>query len=125
MPSVRLYHKFGFLIPLTRKEIGEMARTTPETTMRVLKKFEKQNYLEGYRRKVVIKNFEALPRWPIYQTEGPAFDGRGDKNIGPYRRRLTGTHADTVRIWLAQSPGWDLHSLEESMLAKARIIKQS
>ncbi|MFH1618348.1 MAG: Crp/Fnr family transcriptional regulator [bacterium] len=56
-----LHHKFGAVLPITRAEIGEVAGTTPETTMRVLKKFEHRGFLrESKRRQVVIGNVAAL-----------------------------------------------------------------
>ena len=69
---VYLYHKFGVSIPLTRQEIGEMAGTTPETTMRFLKKFEKRGYLKGYRGKVCIQN----PDFLIAHLKNPNLDNK-------------------------------------------------
>jgi CRP-like cAMP-binding protein len=39
---VYLAHKFGRSVPLTRAEIGALAGTTPETTMRVLARFSRE-----------------------------------------------------------------------------------
>ena len=44
-----LYHKFGFTLPLSRAEIGEMAGTTPETAMRAVKVLQKRGLLNGGR----------------------------------------------------------------------------
>ncbi len=55
-----LYHKFGFSLPLTRAEIGQMAGTTPETTMRLLKRFSQKGLLEGHRGQVVLTDLKGL-----------------------------------------------------------------
>lgn len=55
-----LYGKFGFSIPLTCAEIGGSAGTTPETTMRVLKAFERRGWVRRARRRVEIADLSGL-----------------------------------------------------------------
>lgn len=55
-----LYHKFGFSLPLSRAEMGQMAGTTPETAMRVLKNLEERGLLERRRGKVIIGDLPGL-----------------------------------------------------------------
>jgi len=57
-----LYHKFGFSIPLSRAEIGEMAGTTPETAIRVLRGLERRGYVTGGRGSVTISDLAGLKR---------------------------------------------------------------
>lgn len=59
---VYLHHKFGAVLPMTRAEIGEMAGTTSETTMRVFKVFQRKGYLRRSRRRrqVAIADLCAL-----------------------------------------------------------------
>lgn len=47
-------------VPLTRQDLGEMAGTTVETTIRVLSRWQKQGILSGTRRQMVIHDEEAL-----------------------------------------------------------------
>jgi CRP-like cAMP-binding protein len=55
-----LYHKFGADLPLNRKEVGAMAGTTPETTMRVLKAMEREGILDGQRHRVAVRDLARL-----------------------------------------------------------------
>jgi CRP-like cAMP-binding protein len=55
-----LYGKFGRSLPLTCAEIGASAGTTPETTMRVFKGFERHGWLERSRGRVEIAELGAL-----------------------------------------------------------------
>lgn len=55
-----LHHKFGITLPMTRAEIGEMAGTTPETTMRMLKVFEGRGWLKRHRHAVAIRDVPGL-----------------------------------------------------------------
>lgn len=57
---IYLHHKFGPTLPLTRTEIGQLAGTTPETAMRMLRRFEEQKLLERQRGKIVIKDLDRL-----------------------------------------------------------------
>jgi CRP-like cAMP-binding protein len=51
-----LSSKFGTTLPLTRKEIAEMAGTTTETTIRVLSRLRDGNIIRSTRGKIVILN---------------------------------------------------------------------
>jgi CRP-like cAMP-binding protein len=55
-----LCHKFGTTIPLTSGEIGEMAQTTPETSMRKLKIFETAGLIRRSRGLVVVADRRGL-----------------------------------------------------------------
>lgn len=54
--------KFGRRIPLTRAEIAALAGTTPETAMRVLKKFERDRLVSSGRGGLILVEPEALRR---------------------------------------------------------------
>ncbi len=49
-----LSSKFGATLPLTRKDIADMAGTTTETTIRVLSRLKKGNIIRSSRGKIVI-----------------------------------------------------------------------
>lgn len=53
---LEMVREFGNSIPLTRREIGEMASTTVETSIRVLSKLENAGYISSVRGKIVVKN---------------------------------------------------------------------
>jgi CRP/FNR family transcriptional regulator len=55
-----LFHKFGFVLPLSRAEIGEMAGTTPETAIRVIKALERRGLVNGTRGAVTIVDLAGL-----------------------------------------------------------------
>lgn len=56
-----LHHKFGPTLPMTRAEIGEIAGTTSETSMRIMKRFEQRGLLRrSPRRQVVISDLSSL-----------------------------------------------------------------
>lgn len=55
-----LYHKFGFTLPFSRAEIGEMAGTTPETAMRILKLLEDRKLILRRSRQVIITDLAGL-----------------------------------------------------------------
>lgn len=55
-----LFHKFGFTLPLSRAEIGQMAGTTPETAIRVLRALSKKGYIRGGRGRVLIHDIAGL-----------------------------------------------------------------
>jgi len=55
-----LYHKFGFTLPLNRSEIGRMAGTTTETSIRVLKRLEQRGLLRGGRGRLQIEDLSGL-----------------------------------------------------------------
>jgi CRP/FNR family transcriptional regulator len=57
---VYLINEFGETIPLTRREIAEMAGTTVETCIRTFKKFEKDGLVDSARKKIHIKNLQKL-----------------------------------------------------------------
>jgi len=57
---VGLTDQFGNTIPLTRKEIAEMAGTTVETSIRTFSKLEDQGLVFGVRGKITVKNVQAL-----------------------------------------------------------------
>ena len=52
--------KFGDAIPLTRKELGELAGTTVETAIRITRDFEQRGWLELGRGKFMVKDRVAL-----------------------------------------------------------------
>jgi len=60
---IYLHERFGATLPLTRMEIGQLSGTTPETAMRMLKRFETMKLLKGYRGRIEIKDLEGLKRW--------------------------------------------------------------
>jgi CRP-like cAMP-binding protein len=55
-----LIGEFGKTIPLTRREIAEMAGTTVETCIRTFKNLEEEGLVETERGKITIKDFKAL-----------------------------------------------------------------
>jgi len=55
-----LFHKFGFTVPLSRAEIGQMAWTSPETAIRVICRLQKKGYLQGARGRVSIRDIVGL-----------------------------------------------------------------
>lgn len=59
---LQLDEKFGGEIPLTRRELGELAHTTVETTIRVLKEFESRGWVELGRSRVRVLDRDALER---------------------------------------------------------------
>lgn len=52
--------KFGPDVPLTRRELGELAGTTVETAIREIKKFERAGWVQLRRGHVRVLAFEAL-----------------------------------------------------------------
>ena len=59
---LQLDRQFKGNIPLTRREIGELAGTTVETTIRCLKEFEAQGWVELGRSSVRVLDAAALER---------------------------------------------------------------
>ncbi len=59
---VYLGAKFGRAVPLTRAEIGALAGTTPETAMRVIKRFERDGFVGGAKIGLSLLDLEALRR---------------------------------------------------------------
>jgi CRP/FNR family transcriptional regulator len=58
---LRLHRQFqSGPIPFTRQELGQMAGTTVETTIRTLSEWAKQGYVEGSRGNLKVKDIEAL-----------------------------------------------------------------
>jgi CRP-like cAMP-binding protein len=57
-----LGEKFGRVIPLTRAEIGALAGTTPETAMRVIKRFERAGFVASAKIGIAVLDPEALRR---------------------------------------------------------------
>jgi CRP/FNR family transcriptional regulator len=55
-----MYRKFGEDVPLTRRELGELAGTTVETAIRVLKEFERSGWVILSRGKVQVRDPKAL-----------------------------------------------------------------
>jgi CRP/FNR family transcriptional regulator len=55
-----MYRKFGEDIPLTRREMGELAGTTVETAIRVLKEFERSGWVILARGKIKVTDPKAL-----------------------------------------------------------------
>ena len=57
-----LADKFGDLVPVTRKELAELAGTTVETAIRVTREFERQGWLSLARGRFRIQDRAALAR---------------------------------------------------------------
>ena len=57
-----MHDKFGDTIPLTRRELGELAGTTVETAIRITREFEDQGWLELGRGRIRVLNRAALAR---------------------------------------------------------------
>jgi CRP-like cAMP-binding protein len=55
-----LRNEFGDTIPITRREIAEMAGTSVESCIRQMKKFERQKMIQSSRGKIVLKNLSGL-----------------------------------------------------------------
>lgn len=72
-----MYRKFGEDVPLTRRELGELAGTTVETAIRVLKEFERSGWVVLSRGKVRVRDPRALEA----TAQGSAHPVRLD--IGP------------------------------------------
>lgn len=49
-------------VPLTRQDIGEMAGTTTETTIRIMSRWQKDHIVTGANRKVIILDVASLQR---------------------------------------------------------------
>ncbi len=56
----QLVGEFGTTIPLTRKEIAEMAGTTVETSIRTFSRLEKEGLVSTARGRIVVKNIHEL-----------------------------------------------------------------
>jgi CRP/FNR family transcriptional regulator len=52
--------RFGERVPLTRKELGELASTTVETAIRVIKEFERSGWVQLGRRNLLVIDRPAL-----------------------------------------------------------------
>ncbi|HUO56787.1 MAG TPA: Crp/Fnr family transcriptional regulator [bacterium] len=57
---INLVGEFGNTIPLTRREISEMAGTTVETCIRTFSGFEKDGIISSARGKITIRNVQEL-----------------------------------------------------------------
>ena len=57
---VHLASEFGDTIPLTKREIAEMAGTTVESSIRTFSRLEKEGLVSGTRGKIIVKNVHAL-----------------------------------------------------------------
>jgi CRP/FNR family transcriptional regulator len=57
---INMVEEFGTTIPLTRREIAEMAGTTVETCIRTFSTFEEEGLVSTERGKITIVNKEAL-----------------------------------------------------------------
>ncbi len=57
---VNLMSEFGNTIPLTRREIAEMAGTTVETCIRTLSKLEDEKLVSGARGRITVRSMEDL-----------------------------------------------------------------
>lgn len=57
---VNLVAEFGNTIPLTRREIAEMAGTTVETCIRTVGRLESEGLVSGSRGKIVVRDARAL-----------------------------------------------------------------
>ncbi len=57
---VELFEEFGNTIPLTRREIAEMAGTTVETSIRTFSRLEEEGLVSTARGKIVIKDAQDL-----------------------------------------------------------------
>jgi CRP/FNR family transcriptional regulator len=57
---VNLVAEFGNTIPLTRREIAEMAGTTVETCIRTFSKLEEEKLVSSARGKITVKNVQDL-----------------------------------------------------------------
>jgi CRP/FNR family transcriptional regulator len=55
-----MYRKFGEDVPLTRRELGELAGTTVETAIRVLKEFERSGWVKLARGRIRVRDPKAL-----------------------------------------------------------------
>jgi CRP/FNR family transcriptional regulator len=57
---INMVEEFGMIIPMTRREIAELAGTTVETCIRTFSKFEEEGFVSTERGKITIVNQEAL-----------------------------------------------------------------
>ncbi len=57
---INLTEQFGSTIPLTRREIAEMAGTTVESSIRTFSKLEDEGLVSGVRGKIILKNIQNL-----------------------------------------------------------------
>ena len=55
-----LRNEFGDNIPITRREIAEMAGTSVESCIRQMKKFERQKMIQSTRGKIILRNLSGL-----------------------------------------------------------------
>jgi CRP-like cAMP-binding protein len=68
-----LADKFGDLVPVTRKELAELAGTTIETAIRITRDFERQGWLELSRGKFRVTDRDALARRALGPTSPVQF----------------------------------------------------
>lgn len=57
-----LSKKFGDTIPMTRQELAELADTTVETTIRTIRRFQREGWLRAARGRVQLLDADALRR---------------------------------------------------------------
>jgi CRP/FNR family transcriptional regulator len=57
---LQLSKQHGDEIPFTKRQIGELAATTVETTIRTLSKYQKKNWVASSRGKIYLKDLDKL-----------------------------------------------------------------
>jgi len=60
--SEKIFKSESFNLSFTRQELGEMAKMSPESVIRMLKKFRDDGIIEMNGKKLVINDFESLRR---------------------------------------------------------------
>ncbi len=60
--SDRIFKAAAFEIPLSRKDLAELSGMSPETVIRMLKKFDEDGLIELDGKKMLIKDYERLRR---------------------------------------------------------------
>ena len=69
---LRLADQFGEAIPLTHRELAQMAWTTTESAIRTVRRLKEQGYVSGERGRLVLAQRAALER---LLTAAPSYDG--------------------------------------------------
>lgn len=64
---LQLYHTHGHILPLTKREVAELAGTTVETTIRTISCFSKKGWVSSARGKILIKAPTKIKK----QVDGP------------------------------------------------------
>ncbi len=60
--STRIFHSNDFELPLSRKDLAELSGMSPETVIRILKKFSEEKLIETVGKRMIIRDPERLQK---------------------------------------------------------------